>query len=151
MDRKGRNLPTGKEELLADVADFDPGGGRSKGAGSLLKGGSLGGVPVQDGDVVLETHDGAGPEYVSPQGCATAHCDIPRLAAEMAEAGFEDIGIYFTRKQNTVSQYIVTLSIMYLCDWSTWKQGVWVSQSWWEKDGFDLESAKERVDTELYR
>ena len=63
----------------------------------------------------------------------------------MSEAGFEDIGTYFTRKQNTVSRYIVTLSIMYLCDWSTWKQGVWVSQRWWEKDGFDLERAKERA------
>ena len=59
--------------MLADVADFDPGGVISKGVGFLLKGGSLGGVTVRGGDVGPEPQDGAGPEYVSPQGRATAH------------------------------------------------------------------------------
>ena len=32
--------------------------------------------------------------------------DYPPLAAEMTEAGFEDIRTYFTRRQNTVAYYI---------------------------------------------
>ena len=72
MAVSGRHIPKGKEEFLTDVADFDLGGGRSKGVGFLLKRGSLGGVTVRGGDVGPEPQDGAGPEYVSPQGRATA-------------------------------------------------------------------------------
>ena len=62
----------------------------------------------------------------------------------MAEAVFEDIGTYVTRRQNTVAQYIATRPILDLCDWSAWSTGVWVSQRWWEQDGFYLERAKDR-------
>ena len=58
---------------MADVADFEPGGGRSKGVGSLLQGGSLGGVDVWGGDVGNDPHYEAGPEYLSPQGRTMAH------------------------------------------------------------------------------
>ena len=74
--------------------------------------------------------------------------DHPPLAAAMTEAGFEDIGTYVTRRQNTVAQYIVTRPILDLCDWYAWRTGVWVSQRWWEQDRFYLERAKERSSTE---
>ena len=48
MAESVRHPPEGEEELVADVADFDPEGGRSKGVGSLLQGGSLGGVAVRE-------------------------------------------------------------------------------------------------------
>ena len=51
----------------------------------------------------------------------------PPLEAAMAEAGFEDIRTYVTRRQNNVAQYILTQPIMDLCDWSARRPGVWVS------------------------
>ena len=62
--------------------------------------------------------------------------DYPPLEAAMAESGFEDIGKYVTRRHNTVAQYIVMRRIMDLYDRSAWRTGVWVSQRWWEQDGF---------------
>ena len=55
------------------VADFEPGGGKSIGVGTFFKGGDPGGVVVQGGDVGNDPQDGAGPEYFSKQGRATAH------------------------------------------------------------------------------
>ena len=63
----------------------------------------------------------------------------------MAEAGFEDIGTYVMRRQNTVTQYIMTRPILDLCDWSARRPGVWVSWRWWEQDGLDLKREKERA------
>ena len=57
----------------ADVADFDPAGGISKGVGSLLQGVSPGGVAVKVGEMSSDTQDGVGPELISAQGCATDH------------------------------------------------------------------------------
>ena len=54
----------------ADVADFEPGGGRSKGVGSLLQGGSPDGVAVR---VVDDPQDGAVPDYLSAQDSAMSH------------------------------------------------------------------------------
>ena len=42
--------------------------------------------------------------------------EYPPLAAAMEEAGFEEIGVYITRRQNTVSQYIAARLIMDLCE-----------------------------------
>ena len=61
----------------------------------------------------------------------------------MTEAGFEDIGTYVTRRQNTVAQYIATRSILDLYDRSDWRTGVWVSQRWWYQDVFYLDRVKE--------
>ena len=98
----------------ADIADFEPGGGRSECFGSLLQGGMPAGVAVWGGDVGPDPQGGAGPEYLSEQGSATAHkdaeeevggwsWDYPPLSAAMEEVGFEDIGAYVTRRQNTVA------------------------------------------------
>ena len=74
--------------------------------------------------------------------------DYPPLVAEMEEEGFEEIGTYVTRRQNTVAQYIATRLIMKLCERSAWRPGVWVYRWWWDQDGLDLEGAKERAAAE---
>ena len=61
----------------------------------------------------------------------------PLLEAEMSEGGFEDIGTYVTWRQNTVAQYIATQPIMDLCEQSSQRPGVWVSQWWWDQDSLD--------------
>ena len=57
----------------------------------------------------------------------------------MEEAGFKEIGVYFMRRQNTVTQYIATQPILDLCEKSVWRTGAWVSQRWWDQEGLDLE------------
>ena len=34
--------------------------------------------------------------------------EYPPLVAEMEESGFEEIGVYLSKSQNTVAQYIAT-------------------------------------------
>ena len=53
------------------------------------------------------------------------------LPEEMGEAGFEGITKSVTRRQNTVAYYIATRTIMDLCERSTRRPGVRVSQWWW--------------------
>ena len=69
----------------------------------------------------------------------------------MAEAGFKEIGVYVTRRQNTVAQYIATQPILELCEKSVQRPGAWVSRRWREKKGLDLEREKERAVTESDR
>ena len=45
------------------------------------------------------------------------------------EAGFEGIGTYIMRGQNTVARYIATLPILDLCERSAWRPGAWVSRN----------------------
>ena len=59
----------------------------------------------------------------------------PPLESAMEYAGFEEIGVYIQKRQNTVAQYIVTQPIMNLCEKSVWNPVAWVSQKWWEKVG----------------
>ena len=63
----------------------------------------------------------------------------------MREVGFEGIRKAITRRQNTVAQYIATRPILELCERATQRMGVRVSRRWWEQEGIDLETAKERV------
>ena len=63
----------------------------------------------------------------------------------MAESGFEEIGTYVTRRQNTVAQYIATRPILDLCERSVQRKGAWVSWRWWEQEGIDLERAREKA------
>ena len=71
--------------------------------------------------------------------------EYPLLAAVMAEAGFEDIGVYITRKQNTVAQYIATRPILEIYEKPVRRPGAWVYRQWWDQEGLDLEGVKERV------
>ena len=72
---------------------------------------------------------------LSAQGCAKAHQEAaeeegdggwnyPQVEAAMAKAGFEEIGVCVTRRQNVFAQYIATLLILDLCEWSMWRLGV---------------------------
>ena len=49
--------------------------------------------------------------------------EYPLLTAAMEEAGFKDIGVYFTRRQNTVVKYIATRPILDFCERSVWRPG----------------------------
>ena len=60
------------------------------------------------------------------------------------EAGLKGIRKFITRRQNTVVQYIVTRTIMDLCEWSAWRTGATVSRKWWEQDSLYLEGSKKR-------
>ena len=42
--------------------------------------------------------------------------EYPSLEEAMVEAGFEGIGTYITRRQNTVAQYIATRPIIDFCE-----------------------------------
>ena len=63
----------------------------------------------------------------------------------MEEAGFEEIGICITRRQNTVAQYIAMRLILDLYERYVRRPGAWVSLKWWEQDGIDLEGERERA------
>ena len=65
------------------------------------------------------------------------------------EAGFEKIGVYITRRNNTYTKYIATRPILDLCERSVWRSGEWVSMRWWDQEGLDLAGAKERAVAEL--
>ena len=69
----------------------------------------------------------------------------------MAEAGFEEIGTYATRRQNKFTQYIATRPILDLCERSARRPGAWVYRRWWEQDGLDLEGVKKRAEAESDR
>ena len=65
--------------------------------------------------------------------------------AAMEEAVFEEIGLYVTRRKNTVTQYIATRPILDLCERYVWRLGAWASWKWWGQEGMDLEGSKERA------
>ena len=52
--------------------------------------------------------------------------------------GLEDIGVYISRRQNMVSQYIVTCPIMDLCLAAERKPGMRLSRRWWEQPSLDI-------------
>ena len=62
----------------------------------------------------------------------------------MVESGFEGIGKYITRRQNTVAQYIATRMILEICERFARRPWARVSQQWWEQSGLDLEGGKEK-------
>ena len=51
----------------------------------------------------------------------------------MAEAGFEEIGAYVTRRQTMVAHYIATRPILDLCERYSRRPGAGVSWGWWEQ------------------
>ena len=63
----------------------------------------------------------------------------------MVEAGFEGIGKYIMRRQNTVAHYIATRPIMELCERSARRPGERVSRLWWEQAGLSLDGLKKRA------
>ena len=63
----------------------------------------------------------------------------------MEQSGFEETGIYITRRQNTVAQYITMQPILDLYEQSVWRTGYWVSWRWCEQEGIYLEGSKKRA------
>ena len=64
--------------------------------------------------------------------------DYPPLESSMEEEGFEEIGVYIQKRQNTVAQYIVMRPIMDLYEKYLQRPGSWVSWGWWEQEGLGL-------------
>ena len=48
-------------------------------------------------------------------------------------------------------KYIVTRTIMYLCERSVRRPGAWLSWRWWEQEGTDLEGTKKILEAESDR
>ena len=63
----------------------------------------------------------------------------------MEEAGFEEIGVYIKKRQNTVARYILTQPIMDICEQSVRRPGSWVYRRWCEQEKIDLEVEMERA------
>ena len=53
--------------------------------------------------------------------------EYPPLETVMEEAGFEEMGAYFLKRQNTVAQYINMRPILDLCEETVQRSGVWVA------------------------
>ena len=62
----------------------------------------------------------------------------------MKEAGFTDVRISITRRQNTVAQFIATRPLLDLCEGTTQRGGARVTMRWWDQKGIDWEKAKAR-------
>ena len=48
----------------------------------------------------------------------------------MEEAGFEEIGAYILKRQNTVLKYIAMRPILDLCEKTVQRPGAWVDWIW---------------------
>ena len=57
----------------------------------------------------------------------------------MAEVGLQEVETYFSRRQNTVAQFIATRPIIDLCLAAVRRLGSQVAKRWLEQDGLDLE------------
>ena len=57
----------------------------------------------------------------------------PTIDTELATMGIEEIRVYIARHKNTVSQYIVTRTIMDLCLAAERSLGMWLWRRWWEQ------------------
>ena len=66
----------------------------------------------------------------------------PLLADAMAEVGLQEVETYVSCFQNTVANFNVTRTIMYLCLAAERRPGPWVSKRWWEKKGVDVEGMR---------
>ena len=60
----------------------------------------------------------------------------------MAEAGLQEVGIYVSRLQNKVAQYIADGPIMELCMAAKRRPDPRVAIHWWEQEGLDLEGMR---------
>ena len=70
------------------------------------------------------------------------------LASEAREeSGFEVMEEYSWRRQNTVTQFIDTQSLLDLCEETERTPGARVGVWWWEQAGFDLAGARETTES----
>ena len=57
----------------------------------------------------------------------------------MVEAGLQEVDTYDPHLQNTVTKFIATRAIMYLCLEEEWIPVSSVTKQWWEYYGLNLE------------
>ena len=62
----------------------------------------------------------------------------PPIGAALAMLVLEEIGVYITRHQNTVAQYILIRPIVDLCLAAERKPGTRLSRWWWEQPTLDI-------------
>ena len=60
----------------------------------------------------------------------------------MKDAGFEDMGEYFLKRKNTVTQYIMMRPIIDLCEETARRSGAWFSRRWCKQEVMDLSGAR---------
>ena len=63
----------------------------------------------------------------------------------MGGVGFEEMGSYFLKRQDTVVQYIAARTILDLCEKTLQRPGYWIARIWWDQEGLDLSGAREMV------
>ena len=66
---------------------------------------------------------------------------------EREEEWLLTMGEYIRRRQNTLTQYITTRSLLYLCEGSERAPGKQVGIWWWEQVRIDMEGAQEAAAT----
>ena len=59
----------------------------------------------------------------------------------MREVGLEEVEEYIMSRQNTVAQYIVTRTILYICEEAERHPGTWVSMWLWDQEVLKLTGA----------
>ena len=69
----------------------------------------------------------------------------PSLEGAMREAGLTDIQKSIQNRQNTVTQYIATRTLLDLCEGAIAREGAKVPLRWWDQAGIDWETAKAKV------
>ena len=62
----------------------------------------------------------------------------PPIGAALTMVGLEEIGVYISRRQNTVAQYIANHLIMDLCLAAEQNPGMRLSRQWWEQPALDI-------------
>ena len=70
----------------------------------------------------------------------------PHLEDVMTEAGLKEVETYLSLRQNTVTYFIATRPIMYLCLAEGRRLGPRVSKRWWEQDGVDVGGFRRRLE-----
>ena len=62
----------------------------------------------------------------------------PSIEEALNMVGLDEIGVYTACRQNTVTQYIFTRTIMDLCLSEDWKLGLRLSRGWREQTALDI-------------
>ena len=126
----------------AVVADFEPGGGGSEGVGTFFKAvtqavllfGAETWVLTPSMYQALSSFQHRVARRITgrhPRRQGGGSWEYPSFEEALVEEGFEGIGTYVTRRQNTVAQYIATRPILDLYERSAPRPGAWVSRRWW--------------------
>ena len=108
------------------------------GLGDVLKGGGTSGSSIQVGDVGTDPAHGKGPGKFPAQGRQANYREaveatvgwelgVTTVGFSDGESGFEEMGAYVLKRQNTVAQYIATRLFMEFCKETVRRPGAWVA------------------------